>query len=239
MSILDKNIFILTGAGISKESGIETFREKDGLWDNYRIEDVCTIQAFQKNPDFVNNFYNERKKKLERPDILPNEAHKSLVKLEKNCRGNFLIVTQNIDNLHEKAGTKKILHMHGTMNKVYCMYCKHVETFDFELSSNYVCKNCRNKGKVRVDVVWFGEQPKYLDKIYSFLENVDIFISIGTSNNVYPAAGFIDFSNQLQKKIEFYEFNIEITNKSSLFDKRFIGPASETLPKFVDDVISF
>ena len=237
MTILNKNIFILTGAGISKESGIETFREKDGLWDNYRIEDVCTVDAFKKNPDYVNNFYNERKKKLENPKILPNSAHKSLAKLEKNCTGEFLLVTQNIDNLHEKAGSKKLLHMHGSLDKVFCMYCKKTEVFNFELSSDYVCKNCKNKGMVRIDVVWFGEQPKYLDKIYSFLENAEVFISIGTSNNVYPAAGFIDFSLQLEKKILFYEFNIEKTNKSSFFDKNFTGPASKTLPNFVDKVL--
>ncbi len=237
MCILNKNIFILTGAGISKESGIETFREKDGLWDNYKIEDVCTVEAFNKDPDYVNNFYNERKRKLQNPKISPNNAHISLAKLEANCKRNFLLVTQNIDNLHERAGSKKILHMHGSLEKIYCMYCKHSEIFNFELSSKYVCKNCKNVGMVRIDVVWFGEQPKYLDKIYSFLENTEVFISIGTSNNVYPAAGFIDFLLQTGKKIIFYEFNIETTNKSSLFDKNFIGPASKTVPGFVDRII--
>ena len=196
------------------------------------------LMPLKKNPDFVNNFYNERKRKLENPRILPNDAHKSLAKLEANCNGNFLLVTQNIDNLHEKAGSKKIFHMHGSLEKVYCMYCNHKEIFNFELSTSYICKNCKNAGMVRIDVVWFGEQPKFLNKIYSFLEITDVFISIGTSNNVYPAAGFIDFLLQLRKKIVFYEFNIETTNKSSLFDKHFKGPASETLPKFVDEIIN-
>ena len=116
MDILNKNIFILTGAGISKESGINTFREKDGLWDNYKIEEVCTVEAFRRNPDHVNKFYNERKKILECPKIIPNNGHKSLASFENKCSGEFLLVTQNIDNLHEKAGSKNILHMHGTLD---------------------------------------------------------------------------------------------------------------------------
>ncbi|MEL0124365.1 MAG: Sir2 family NAD-dependent protein deacetylase, partial [Alphaproteobacteria bacterium] len=117
-----KNIFILTGAGISSESGIKTFREKDGLWDNYRIEDVCTPEAFQRNPDKVNNFYNERKVAFNGPDIKPNNGHKALVELEGICKKDFLIVTQNIDSLHEKAGSKNLLHMHGSLERLYCMY---------------------------------------------------------------------------------------------------------------------
>ncbi len=236
MSILDKNIFILTGAGISKESGINTFRDKDGLWDNYKIEDVCTVDAFKRNPELVNNFYNERKKKNENPQIKPNNAHISLSHLEKNCRKDFLLVTQNIDNLHEKAGSQKLLHMHGSLDYAYCMYCNNKTKLDFVLTTKYKCKNCRNSGKVRVDVVWFGEQPKYLDKIFKFLEKTEVFISIGTSNNVYPAAGFIDFLLQLKNKIKMYEFNIVKTNKSSLFNEVVTGPASKTLPEFVKKI---
>ena len=238
MSILNKNIFILTGAGISKESGINTFREEDGLWDNYKIEDVCTPDAFKRNPDLVNNFYNERKSQLKSPKIKPNEAHLSLAELEKNCSGEFLIVTQNIDNLHERAGSKKILHMHGSLENAYCMYCNKKVILNFNLSTNYQCKNCLNRGMVRVDVVWFGEQPKHLEEIYNFLEKTEVFISIGTSNNVYPAAGFIDFLNQLNRKILMYEFNLEKTIKTSQFDKTFFGPATQTIPNFVEDLIN-
>ncbi len=237
MSILKKNVFILTGAGISKESGINTFREKDGLWDNYKIEDVCTVEAFKKNPELVNSFYNERKRNLLDPKIKPNAAHFSLAELEKNCKKDFLIVTQNIDNLHEQAGSKKIVHMHGSLEKAYCMYCNSRVKYDFEVTTNYKCKSCNNKGMVRVDVVWFGEQPKYLNEIYNFLEKTEVFISIGTSNNVYPAAGFIDFLNQINNKILMYEFNLEKTSKSIFFDKRFSGPATKTIPKFVKKVI--
>jgi len=137
VTILNKNIFILSGAGISRESGIKTFREKDGLWDNHRIEDVCTVEAFQRNPDLVNNFYNERKKFLNDPKILPNLAHKYIAKLEKYSKKEFLLVTQNIDDLHEKAGSKNLLHMHGTLNKAYCMYCNHIIKLDFNLSTHY------------------------------------------------------------------------------------------------------
>jgi len=229
-----KNLFILTGAGVSKESGIKTFREKDGLWENYKIEDVCTVEAFIKDPNLVNNFYNERRSSIIDQKILPNEAHYQLAKLEKKWKGDFILVTQNIDNLHEQAGSKKILHMHGSLDKCFCMNCGAEYKFNFDLSTEFVCKKCNVKGKVRVDIVWFGEQPKYLDKIYKYLDRTDVFLSIGTSNNVYPAAGFIDYLKHQKRKIDFYEFNIEKTSKSYLFTKSFIGPASKTLKKLVD-----
>ncbi len=228
------NLFILTGAGVSKESGIKTFREKDGLWENYKIEDVCTVEAFIKDPNLVNNFYNERRTSIIDQKILPNEAHYQLAKLERKWKGDFILVTQNIDNLHEQAGSKKILHMHGSLDKCFCMNCGAEYKFNFDLSTEFVCKKCNVKGKVRVDIVWFGEQPKYLDKIYKYLDRTDVFLSIGTSNNVYPAAGFIDYLKHKKRKIDFYEFNIEKTSKSFLFTKSFIGPASKTLKKLVD-----
>ena len=233
MTITNKNIFILTGAGISSESGIKTFREKDGLWDNHKIEEVCTPEAFQKNPDKVNNFYNERKIIFNRSDISPNKGHMALVELEKICKRDFLIVTQNIDSLHEKAGSKNLLHMHGSLESLYCMYCGNKITYDFDLDSSYVCFNCKKPGNVRVDVVWFGEQPKYLDQIYKFLDKTQVFISIGTSNNVYPAAGFIDYILSRKEKILLYEFNLEETTKSGLFTESFKGYASKTLPNFL------
>ena len=234
---LNQNIFILTGAGISRESGIKTFREKDGLWDEHKIEDVCTIDAFIKNPSYVHKFYNERRKKLKNPKIKPNPAHFNLAKLEKIWEGDFLLVTQNIDDLHEKAGSKNILHMHGTLDKYYCMKCFKFGELKFDLSSSHKCKYCDSIGSTRVDVVWFGEQPKYLPQIYSFLEKTDLFISIGTSNNVYPAAGFIDYVLQFNQNVNLIEFNIEKTNKSSLFERSVIGPASETIETFVKDII--
>jgi NAD-dependent deacetylase len=230
------NLFILTGAGVSKESGIKTFREKDGFWENYKIEDVCTVEAFIKDPNLVNNFYNERRSSIIDQKILPNEAHYQLAKLEKKWKGNFILVTQNIDNLHERAGSKKIHHMHGSLDRCFCMNCGEKYKFNFDLSTEFVCKKCNTKGKVRVDVVWFGEQPKYLDKIYMHLDRTDIFLSIGTSNNVYPAAGFIDYLKHQKRKIDFYEFNIQKTDKSSLFTNSFIGPASKTLKKLVDSI---
>jgi NAD-dependent deacetylase len=230
-----KNIFILTGAGISKESGIKTFREKDGLWDNHRIEDVCTVQAFLENPNYVNKFYNDRKKAMNNPSIKPNKGHQILSKVEKDWVGEFMLVTQNIDNLHEKAGSKKVFHMHGSLEKAYCMNCNCTEKLNFDLSTSYKCSNCGTIGKVRVDVVWFGEQPKYLDQIYNFLDKTDIFVSIGTSNNVYPAAGFIDYLSKVKRKVNSYEFNIEKTNKSLFFKESIIGPASFTLEEFFKD----
>ena len=233
MTILNKNIFVLTGAGISSESGIKTFREKDGLWDNHRIEDVCTPEAFKRDPDKVNKFYNERKVVFNKPEINPNDGHKTLVELERICKKDFLIVTQNIDSLHEKAGSKNLLHMHGSLERLYCMNCGHSLAYDFELDSSFVCSHCKKTGKVRVDVVWFGEQPKYLDQIYKFLDKTEVFISIGTSNNVYPAAGFIDYILSRKEKTLLYEFNLEETTKSVLFTRSFKGYASETLPNFL------
>ncbi len=234
---LNQNIFILTGAGISRESGIKTFREKDGLWDDHKIEDVCTVDAFVKNPDYVHKFYNERRKKLKDPRIKPNAGHFDLAKLENLWKGNFLLVTQNIDDLHEKAGSKNILHMHGTLDKYYCMKCFKFGKIKFDLTTSYKCINCNSIGSVRVDVVWFGEQPKHLSEIYHFLENTDLFISIGTSNNVYPAAGFIDHVLHFNKNARLIEFNIEKTNKSNLFTDSYIGPASKTVGMFLDKIL--
>ncbi len=234
---INQNIFILTGAGISKESGIKTFREKDGLWDEHKIEDVCTIDAFVRNPDYVHKFYNERRKKIKDTKIKPNEAHYGLAKLEKVWEGDFLLVTQNIDDLHEKAGSKNILHMHGTLDKYYCMKCFKFGELKFDLTALYKCPNCNTTGSSRVDVVWFGEQPKYLNKIYNFLEKTDLFVSIGTSNNVYPAAGFIDHIMQFNQKAKLIEFNIEKTNKSNLFTDCHIGPASKTISSFVKKIM--
>ncbi len=169
--------------------------------------------------------------------IKPNEAHKFLAKLEQKCSDDFMLVTQNIDNLHEKAGSKKIFHMHGSIDKLYCMNCNFVFDFETDISTKDICKNCNLSGYIRVDVVWFGEQPKYLDIIYNFLKKTDIFISIGTSNNVYPAAGFIDYLKQLNKKAKLIEFNIEKTSKSMLFDEIYTGNASKTVPKFVKKII--
>jgi len=234
LTIIDKNIFVLTGAGISRESGIKTFREKDGLWDNYRIEDVCTTDAFLKNPDYVNNFYNERKEIYNNKNIIPNKGHYALAELEKLCNKNFLLITQNIDDLHQKAGSKKLLSMHGSLESLFCMYCGFSIPYDFQINTSYVCKNCQKSGKVRVDVVWFGEQPKYLEEIYNYLDTTDVFISIGTSNNVYPAAGFIDYLLHKKKKVVTFEFNTESTPKTSFFDQKFKGPSSKTLPKFIE-----
>ncbi len=234
MSIVDKNIFVLTGAGISRESGIKTFREKDGLWDNYRIEDVCTTEAFQKNPDFVNNFYNERKKLYKNKNIQPNEGHLALAELEQLSKKKFLLVTQNIDDLHKKAGSKSLLNMHGTLENLFCMHCGFMIPYDFDINTSYTCTNCKKSGEVRVDVVWFGEQPKYLKEIYNFLDRTDIFISVGTSNNVYPAAGFIDYLINKRKKIQTFEFNTESTIKTDFFSQSFKGSSSKTLPKFIE-----
>jgi len=207
-----KNIVVFTGAGISAESGLGTFRNSGGLWEKFKISDVATPEAFQKNPSLVLSFYNSRRRQL--LDARPNNAHIALNRLQEKY--NLNIITQNIDNLHQQAGSKKLIHMHGSLDKAYCMNCLDKINLDFDLSINYQCKKCKKKGDVRIDVVWFGEQPKYLDLIYEHLEKTDIFLSIGTSNNVYPAAGFIDFVCNQQKRVELIEFNIEDIVRSGL-----------------------
>ncbi len=181
---------ILTGAGISAESGIATFRDSNGLWENHSVEDVATPQGFRKDPHLVHRFYNERRKQMK--SVHPNKAHKALVELEQAWDGDFLLVTQNIDNLHDLAGSKNLIHMHGELNKIICYSCGHKIEHTEDLSTDMVCPSCQVLGQMRPDVVWFGESPYQMGNIYAGLVMADIFVSIGTSGMVYPAAGFAE-----------------------------------------------
>lgn len=183
-----KNIVILTGAGISVESGIPTFRGNDGLWENHKVEDVATPEAFKKNPQLVHRFYNERRAFLK--TVAPNQAHIDLVELEQNWKGDFLLVTQNIDNLHDRAGSKNLLHMHGELNKIFCSKCNDKIDFYGDTNIDMVCAKCNSVGTMRPDVVWFNEFPYHMTVINHALAQADIFVSIGTSGVVYPAAFF-------------------------------------------------
>lgn len=189
-------IVILTGAGISAESGIRTFRGADGLWENHRLEDVATPEAFARNPELVQRFYNDRRRQLFNRDIQPNSAHQALAKLEAEFTGEVLLVTQNIDNLHERAGSQHLIHMHGELMQARCLACAQTslltEAETPDLDSLMPCPHCTTRGTLRPHVVWFGEMPLQLDEIYAALAQADLFISIGTSGNVYPAAGFVD-----------------------------------------------
>ena len=230
------SLVILTGAGISKESGLDTFRDADGLWSKVRIEDVATPEAFGRDPGAVHAFYNARRRNMLSPNIQPNAAHRALAELERGWRGDFLLVTQNIDDLHERAGSTKLVHMHGEMLKTRCSHCSAVQAGREDLSLETACVACGGTGGMRPHVVWFGEMPLEMDLIYDALARCRIFISIGTSGNVYPAAGFV--AEARRARAHTVELNLEPSEGASLFAERRYGRASEIVPEFVAALLS-
>ncbi|KZY62250.1 NAD-dependent protein deacylase [Oleiphilus sp. HI0071] len=234
-----RSVVVLTGAGISAESGIQTFRASDGLWENHRVEDVASPEGFERDPELVLDFYNQRRAGLLSPDIQPNPAHKALVHLEREMRLNgqsFLLVTQNIDDLHERAGSVNLRHMHGELLKVRCQVCASLEATEVATTQKSVCSNCGAVGELRPHVVWFGEMPLYMDEIYQALEQCDLFLSIGTSGNVYPAAGFVEIANRAGA--ETIEINLEPSAVHTSFDRHVEGKAGEALPSFVEMLLN-
>ncbi|MBU2965854.1 NAD-dependent protein deacylase [Amphritea sp. 2_MG-2023] len=231
-----QNIVILTGAGISAESGIRTFRAADGLWENHRIDDVATPEAFERDPALVHTFYNQRREQLLLPDIQPNAAHVALARLEEQFTGQFLLVTQNIDNLHERAGSHNLIHMHGELLNLRCTTSGQVFPHHGPVLPDARCGCCDQHGTLRPDIVWFGEMPMQMELIYDALEACDLFISIGTSGHVYPAAGFVEIANSVGA--ETVEINLEPSKTQSAFDRHIYGPASREVPRFVESLIS-
>ena len=229
-------IVILTGAGISKESGLDTFRDAGGVWSKVRIEDVATPEAFAANPVRVQDFYNHRRAGLLDADIKSNAAHQALAKLQQNWPGDFLLVTQNVDDLHERGGSNELIHMHGELLKSRCTECHDVEACIGELSSDSVCANCGTIGSLRPDVVWFGERPMGMDRIYAALARCALFVSIGTSGNVYPAAGFVQEA-RFVGGAHTVELNLEPSAGVTDFEAAYHGPATKLVPAFVDAVL--
>jgi NAD-dependent deacetylase len=218
-----KSIVVLTGAGISAESGLATFRG-DGLWANYRIDDVATPEGYARNPDLVNNFYNKRRQELK--NVEPNAAHVALAEFELGYDGEFLLVTQNVDDLHDRAGSKNLIHMHGELLKVCCTKCGSVsfaKPSDL-IDRTSVCENCESVGTLRPDIVWFGEIPKRMDEITRALGKCDLFVSIGTSGVVYPAAGFVQMAKSAGAHT--VELNLDKSEVASLFDEQVCGKAT-------------
>jgi len=224
-------IVVLTGAGISKESGLSTFRDADGIWARYRVEDVATPEAFARDPARVHEFYNLRRRNLLAGNVQPNPAHRALAELERAWPGDFLLVTQNIDDLHERAGSKRLIHMHGEMRKVRCDPCGDVRVHEGDLSLQSRCPACGGVGGLRPHVVWFGEMPFEMERIAAALESCGLFISIGTSGNVYPAAGFV--AEASARGARTVELNLEPSQGESLFDDRRYGKASAVVPDYV------
>ena len=227
-------LVILTGAGISAESGIRTFRDQNGLWENHRIEDVATPEAFVSNPELVHNFYNLRRRQLQEEKVRPNPAHLALAKLEEAWEGKFLLVTQNVDNLHERAGSKKILHMHGELQKILCLRCEEKLPWLADLSTATPCPQCGKAGGLRPDIVWFGEIPYHMDLILELLNQCAVFVAIGTSGKVYPAAGFVRQAWKAKK----IEVNLTSSDISPDFDFHYTGPASLEVARMVEDLLN-
>ncbi len=229
------SVVILTGAGISAESGIPTFRASDGLWENHRVEEVATPEGFARDPQLVHRFYNARRQQLLADDIKPNAAHTALAELESAFDGSVLLVTQNIDNLHERAGSQSVIHMHGELLKSRCLSCGDVEKCTWDLTVESRCQRC-DSGKLRPHIVWFGEMPFDMDRIDTALLACDLFISIGTSGNVYPAAGFAQRAASAAAYT--VELNLEESNTPGQFDRSLFGPATKLVPEEVMKLIN-
>jgi len=229
-----QSIVVLTGAGISAESGLKTFRDNDGLWEDHPVEDVATPEAFNRNPELVQRFYNMRRQQLLEDSLSPNKAHSALANFQNKFKGKFTIITQNVDNLHERSGSKNVIHMHGELLKIFCIKTGKIYDCDHNIETSSVCECCGVTGTLRPDIVWFGEIPKSMDVIESLLASCDLFISIGTSGTVYPAAGFKQVANSFGA--ETIELNLEPSSRYSGFDESRYGPATEIVPDYFNEL---
>jgi NAD-dependent deacetylase len=227
-----RNIVILTGAGVSAESGVPTFRGPDGLWEGHRVEDVATPQAFRRNSELVQRFYDERRAALAR--VEPNDAHRALARLDAEWTGDFLLVTQNVDDLHERGGSQRLLHMHGELKRALCTGCGAAPVWSGTLSDNPPCPRCEAP-QLRPDIVWFGEMPYHMAEIERAIDACDLFVSIGTSGAVYPAAGFVSLA--LAAGARTLELNLDPSAGTAHFDEARHGPAGRLVPAFVDELL--
>ncbi|MFT4026228.1 MAG: NAD-dependent deacylase [Novosphingobium sp.] len=228
-----RNIVILTGAGVSAESGIDTFRSEGGLWEQHRVEDVATPEAFERDPELVLRFYDMRRAAIQAKQ--PNAAHRALAKLDAEWAGGLLIVTQNVDDLHERAGAGRVLHMHGEHLNAWCTACDVRSPWRETLIERPPCPAC-GAAALRPDVVWFGEMPYRMDEIYAALREADLFVSIGTSGAVYPAAGFVRNARDLGART--LELNLEPSQGTRWFDEARHGPATAVVPAWVEEVLA-
>jgi len=228
------NIVVLTGAGISAESGLATFRGPDGLWEGHRVEDVATPQAFRRDPDLVQAFYDARRERLK--SVEPNAAHRALARLDAPWPGGLLIVTQNVDDLHERAGARRLLHMHGELTSAWCLACDARTPWEAGLGDGPACPACGEAGRLRPDIVWFGEMPYEMERIDRALMNADLFVSIGTSGAVYPAAGYVQTARYAGART--LEINLEPSLGSAYFHESRTGLAGELVPAWVEEILA-
>jgi len=226
------SIVILTGAGISAESGLATFRGPGGLWEGHRVEDVCTPEALARDPALVHRFYDERRATL--AEVRPNSAHEALARLEREWRGDLLLVTQNVDDLHERGGCGEVLHMHGELNSALCAACGGRREWRGSLPPGSACAEC-GQAALRPDIVFFGEMPYQMERIEAALWKCDLFLSIGTSGAVYPAAGFVRTARHAGART--LELNLDPSEGSLFFHESRMGPASELVPSWVEEIL--
>jgi NAD-dependent deacetylase len=229
-----RNIVVLTGAGLSAESGISTFRDRDGIWAKYHYREVATPEGFAANPALVHDFYNMRRRAL--ADVKPNAAHFALAKLEREHAGSVTVVTQNIDALHEAASARHLIHMHGELMRALCASCEQRHSWTGDLSVETRCPTCGKSGAMRPDVVWFGEMPYLMDRICEALHEADLFISVGTSGNVYPASGFVAAAGEAGAHT--VELNLEPSEGASLFHEARYGPATQVVPAYIETLLA-
>jgi NAD-dependent deacetylase len=228
-----ERIVILTGAGLSAESGVPTFRDRSGIWAQYDYRDVATPEGFARDPVRVHEFYNMRRRA--HAAVRPNAAHAALARLEREYPGSVWIVTQNVDELQEQAGSANLIHMHGEIYKALCAGCEARRAWRDDLSGETPCPACGRAGGMRPDVVWFGEMPYHMDRIRELLEEADLFISIGTSGNVYPAAGFV--AEARAHGAHTVELNLEPSEGRSMFAEAIHGPATAVVPAYVERLL--
>lgn len=225
-------IVVLTGAGISAESGVATFRDSGGLWEGYDVHEVATPEGFAADPDLVLRFYDERRAGVQ--GVQPNPAHHALARLEEQLGGDLTIVTQNVDDLHERAGSRNVIHMHGELLRAWCLGCGDRHPWSGDLASYPACPTCAQP-QLRPDIVWFGEMPHRMQEIEDALRRADMFVSIGTSGEVYPAAGFVSAASAFGART--VELNLEPSRGSALFDVARQGPAGIIVPEWVESVL--
>jgi|SRR5690625_3323530 len=227
------SIVVLTGAGISAESGVATFRDADGLWEGHDVAQVATPEGFAADPNLVQRFYDERRASL--ASVEPNAAHLALAELEQELGDRLLVVTQNVDDLHERAGSKNVIHMHGQLRSVWCTACDARFKWDAPLVTNPPCPGCAVPN-LRPDIVWFGEIPYQMDEIQQALLDADTFVSIGTSSEVYPAAGFVALASDVGART--LEINLHPSRMSRVYDEVRKGPATAVVREWVDEVLA-
>lgn len=229
-----RTIVILTGAGVSAESGIDTFRDGGGLWEQHRVEDVATPEAFARDPDLVLRFYDMRRARIQ--EVAPNAAHEALARLDAHWPGELTIITQNVDDLHERAGAKRLIHMHGEHLKAWCMACDARHDWRGTMIERPACPSCAMPGSLRPDIVWFGEMPYRMGEIFNAVARADLFVSIGTSGAVYPAAGLVRQAREAGAAT--LELNLEPSQGSRWFDEARHGPATVVVPAWVDELLA-